>query len=626
MIKEGCFLSSFASKTKAQVTLFIIIALIIIGGIGIYYVAKNVSVGGIPGNLKPAYDNYISCLSESAKQGIALLGERGGYIKLPEFSPGSGYMPFSSQLNFLGEPVAYWMYVSGNNIVKEQMPTKTDMEKQLNDYIKERVAKCDFSEIEKQGFIVSVDTSDVSVSSKISDLSVEVTVNAPASISLKDNTAVVNKHTISVDSKLGKFYSMATGVYDYEKKNMFLENYALDVLKLYAPVTGVDLSCAPKIFIEDNVRTDLKNALEVNIPTIKLQGNYYSLADKEQEYFVVNTGKPMSENVNIIYSKDFPTKIEMFGDKVINPVGLQAGLGILGFCYVPYHFVYDMSFPVLIQFYDTKEIFQFPVAVVIKSNSPREAVSTETAGSMESEICNHKTQSVQIKTYDMNLNGVEANIQYKCMNEECYIGKTTLNGNDATLNADMPSCVNGLVIATAEGYAETKQFISTNSENFANIAMSKLHEVPVEINAGNNVAIVSFVSDKYSTNVYYPDMKTANLMEGYYNVTAYIYKNSTIKFPATADRKCFNVIKSGVPGYLGFTEEKCFDVNTPEQEAGFVVIGGGKSAEYVAENKIQGAGVKMTITAPYFDTPTDLKGMQNNYLKVDDSSLDISYS
>jgi len=61
-------------------------------------------------------------------------------------------MPFSSQLNFLGNPVPYWYYVSGNNVQKEQVPSKNEMENQLEDFIEEKINKCVFDEYYEQGF------------------------------------------------------------------------------------------------------------------------------------------------------------------------------------------------------------------------------------------------------------------------------------------------------------------------------------------------------------------------------------------------------------------------------------------------------------------------------------------
>ena len=76
----------------------------------------------IPASIQPIYTTFLSCLEEDALVGVDILMSQGGYINLPVFEPGSAYMPFSSQLNFIGNPIPYWYYVSGNNIEKEQVP------------------------------------------------------------------------------------------------------------------------------------------------------------------------------------------------------------------------------------------------------------------------------------------------------------------------------------------------------------------------------------------------------------------------------------------------------------------------------------------------------------------------
>ena len=50
---------------------------------------------------------------------------------IPEYEAGSEYMPFSSQLDFLGNPIPYWYYVSGNNIQREQVPSKNRYGKRI---------------------------------------------------------------------------------------------------------------------------------------------------------------------------------------------------------------------------------------------------------------------------------------------------------------------------------------------------------------------------------------------------------------------------------------------------------------------------------------------------------------
>ena len=100
---------------RGQVTIFIIVAIVIVGSIIAYFSLRDNFAESIPEDMKPVYDYYLSCLESTTKEGIALLGEQGGYIELPDFEPGSAYIPFSSQLDFFGQAVPYWMYVSSNN-------------------------------------------------------------------------------------------------------------------------------------------------------------------------------------------------------------------------------------------------------------------------------------------------------------------------------------------------------------------------------------------------------------------------------------------------------------------------------------------------------------------------------
>jgi len=233
---------------RGQVTIFIILAVLIIVGVIIYVTLERGGGQNIPDNFLPVYNYYLSCLKTQALGGVALLGEQGGRISVGSFSPGSSYMPFSSDLDFMGQSVPYWMYVSGNNLLKENVPTKGSMERELNRYVSRRVGFCDFSKFKKSGFDVFVGNG--SVTTKINDLSIDVDVENKITIFKGNNSVSISSHKFTISTKLGKFFGLAMGVYNYEKTHMFLENYALDVLRLYAPVDGVDIGCAPKVFVE----------------------------------------------------------------------------------------------------------------------------------------------------------------------------------------------------------------------------------------------------------------------------------------------------------------------------------------------------------------------------------------
>ena len=608
---------------RGQVTIFIIIAVVIIGGVIAYFALRDGFGSSIPEDMRPVYDYYVSCLEETTAQGIALMGEQGGYIEAPDFEAGSPYIPFSSQLDFLGQGVPYWMYVSGNNFLKEQVPTRNEMERQLAGYVSERLVDCDFGDFEVMGYDVYIEDGDVSVD--INKLSVDVDVGNRMTIFKGNNSVLVSEHGFSVDSKLGKFYDMAVSVYDAEKSSMFLEKYALDVMRLYAPVDGVELSCAPKFFVDEEIRENLTRGLETNMNSIKLGGNYYNLASEESEYFVSDVGIDVDENVNVMYSSNWPTRVEIYGNRVAKPVGTQAGLSALGFCYVPYHLVYDISFPVMIQFFDSEELFQFPVSVIIDNNQPREALpSTFGDVDLADEVCRYNNAEVSVNTYDSELNPVGARLQFKCLDSICEIGETKLEGESAVFRGGVPQCVNGFIVASADGYAMSKYQISTNSESSANIVLRKKYDVGLDLGEIGGTAVVSFVGRDYSTTVMYPEMESVTLVEGMYNVSVYVYKNSTLSFAGSNERMCVDVPVEGVGGLLGVEEEKCYDVDVPGFDVDMAVVGGGKASEYIAESMLS-EFTKLNLNVPLFDVPGSLEDLQSNYMLAEESTVFVEF-
>ncbi|GAH52301.1 unnamed protein product, partial [marine sediment metagenome] len=186
---------------------------------------------------------------------------------------------------------------------------------------------------------------------------------------------------------------------------------------------------------------------------------------------------------------------------------------------------------------------------------------------------------------------------------------------------------NGFLIASAEGYADSKYLISTNEETSADILLDKLYEVEIGfIPAASGVvekALVRFDGSKHSATALYPDLTTVKLIEDYYNVSVYVYKNSSLNFPGVTERKCVDVPKEGIGGFFGLEEERCFEVEIPEQEVAFAVVGGGRVAEYVTEDMLKKG--KLSIKVPMYPTPGSLEEVQQNYIQIEDSSVYLEF-
>lgn len=618
-MEKGGFTNLFFGERskRAQVTVFIIIAIVIVAIFMLFFIFKDSLLGTgvkqLPKNLEPAYSSFLSCVDQITLTGASILGSQGGYIYPPEFEAGSQYMPFSSQLDFFGNPIPYWYYVSGNNLQKEQVPTKKTMENQLSQFVDENILDCSFNSFRAQG--VSVEIGEPKTTSTIGDKEILVETKMRMVLKFENESIILSDHVVSVKSKVGKLYDSAKKVYDYEQSTLFLENYAVDTLRLYAPVDGVEISCSPKVWSAPEVFGNLSEAISANTLALKVKSGDYKLTNKKNKYFVIDLS--VDENVNFLTSSDWPSAFEVDPTQgplmVAKPIGTQQGLGILGFCYVPYHYVYNVKYPVLIQISDGTEIFQFPVAVVIQGNKPRQALDVNTLSSNKPELCSKMNTLVSVNTFSSNFEKIDAHISYECLGVKCDIGETS----GGVLTKEFPQCVNGFVSVSSEDYQDARYLLSTTSETNAEIILNKLYEEQVELFIDsvpyNGKAIVSFVSENSSTSISYPDQKNVRLAQGQYEVQVYIYKDSSITLEGTTTQECIKVPQQGVGGLFGLETEKCFDVEIPQQIVSNVLAGGGKQNVFILENDLANSK-KIQISVNSLPVPNDLKSLENNYL------------
>ena len=399
---------------------------------------------------------------------------------------------------------------------------------------------------------------------------------------------------------------------------MFLEKYGIDTLRLYAPVDGVELTCGVKTWNADDIFSDVKEAIELN--TMALNSGYSKTS--EGKYFSVDTG--VSEDVSFFNSQDWPSSYEVLPSEgnilIAEPVGNQEGLGVLGFCYVPYHFVYNVKYPIMIQISKEDENFQFPMAVVILGNQPRESIGSN-ATSAEAELCPYKNTGAVIKTYDTSLNYISSSISYNCFGETCYIGNSS-----GVLSTKLPQCVNGYIIVEADGFKKKRFLYSSVNEGSAEIILDRLYNLSLELKLDgvdyDGEALIYFSSEDDSKSVYYPDTNSVELAEGEYEISVYIYKDSSIKFSEATSQRCMDVASSGIGGLFGFTEKKCFDITVPSQVISTVLAGGGSQNSYFLESQLKESNI-LKINADSFKTPTTVDELQENYLLFDESKLEV---
>ncbi|MDP3965902.1 MAG: hypothetical protein Q8Q04_00010 [archaeon] len=606
-------------KKKGQITIFVIIAIVIIALGASYFAFKDTLFPKeISSTFEPVETEFLNCLQSKTQTGIKLLETQGGYITPPPFVPGSSYMPFSSELDFFGARVPYWYTVSGNNIPLNQVPSKEKMEEEISTYLEGQIESCNFNSFTGEGYTVikGVPSAEVSIKNNL----VRVFLDMDLSVKKGDETTLITNHETQVDSKLGILYEEAVKFYNIEKKEMFLENYSIDFLRRYAPVDGFELSCSPKIWNANQIFGELRNATRDNFLAMQNSGS-------SEEYFNLNL--PINSEVRIINFEDWPSTYEVEpADSpvlVANSVGNQEGLGILGFCYVPYHFVYDMKYPVLIQLMQDDETFQFPLPIIIENNVAIKRGSVTSASTSNTNLCEEGAKSnVTVSLVDSNSNPVEGIVSYECLGSVCEIGETK-NGK---IRGEFPECVNGIVSVKSEGYKEKKNEFSSVRDGEITVAMDKVYEKAISLNLinskSNEKTIITFnrKDSKESYTLVYPENKKVNLSEGTYGIRVYTYDNGSLNFPATTIKQCVDV-PSGIGGIFGITHEECSNINIAEQEITNVLVAGGKKEVYFSLSDLSKDNL-LKIEVERYNNPVSLQELQIIYSLVEVKEVKVS--
>jgi hypothetical protein len=486
------------------------------------------------------------------------------------------------------------------------------------------IRNCVFDSFYEQGFVINQGEPDAKIN--IRDNEVEVNLDMDLSISKEDESTLLNNHRIVVKSGLGELYDSAKKIYEYEQQDLFLENYALDTLRLYAPVDGVELSCSPVVWDADEVFDDLQNAIEVNTLSLKTKGGDYTLKSEENKYFILDIN--LDNEIKFLNSKDWSYSFEVAPSEgnilLASPVGNQQGLGMLGFCYSPYHFVYNLKYPVLVQVIKGEEIFQFPLAVVIQGNKPRESLKANAGNLNAPELCENANTFLSVNLYDSDLNKIEGNISYECLGETCNLGRTY----EGTLEKEFPQCNNGYILVKSKGFKDMKYLHSTIEQGNVDIILDRIYEKELKLNLDgkdyDKNAIITFISEDNSKSFVYPEQKEIELSEGQYDIEVYIYSDSDVKLKSQVYEQCVDVPQSGFGGLLGLTNQRCFDVEVPEQIISSALSGGGKESYYILESELENSQL-IEINAESLDVPKNIEDLQENYLLFEDKELEVNF-
>ncbi len=520
---------------KGQITVFIIIGIILLlsAAIAIYFYQQKATesikrVVAVPQEVQKVYDYVATCVDQIAKDGLIIMGTQGGYITIPtaiEKNPNS-YIS--------GDPagiskIPMWYYEG-----EERTPTLEYMQRDLALYVKQNLPDCvgNFTSFQPQYEITP--TSEILPVITFTDSEVIVEVKWQLDIKALDKVIKLTEFVSTFPLQLKNIWELASKTMEVENKQGWFENLTIDLMSSNEkiPMSGTEFSCGTKKWHLNSVKTEIQNMLYYNLPYVRVQNTQYPAplenigvyedlkeqaqdirddlaAGKEPDWpestppdafemnrMMLNAG---IKETNLKAGFTYLPEWQLLVNAQPNQGGILSSADMKGarkylrfFCMNQWHFAYDLIYPIKMTIRDDQAFngegynFQIAFPVIIDDNEEsrlffglRKFVIPDTGA----EFCtNFGTQQLDVRASGFVEGGVfaeeleDVNITYRCVNQECKLGKTYSDGSGAVrLSAYLPQgCANPTIIATKEGYLQG-QAIATGKD--VEILLTKLQHM-----------------------------------------------------------------------------------------------------------------------------------------------------
>jgi hypothetical protein len=483
------------SKKRGQVTIFMVLALFLLLLGSLYFYSKRASLFEgefVQPEIAPAKNFVEACIVSVARQGLAILGTNGGYITFPEeieLNPRS-YLKLGP-VSGIKNP--YWWYDGVQNIPSEGFITS-----QLEAYITSELETCiegfqDFNqfEVEERG--------PLNVKVTLNEEDTTVDVNYPITLISNFNRTRYELENFRQDIpvRLKKVYEAARDVLEAENRDFFLEFKTIDLIALDSdiPTTGLEPTCAQRIWSVDAVENKLKKLLSVNLPYINVVNsefddkifvpNPFGESTYKDSYYNAHYKWQITDKnydgLRISFSYDERWPFLFYArpsrDGLLKS-NAQTGQDLLDFfCLHIWHFTYDAIYPVKTTIIDNSGVvpFQFTFAfkVSVDHNQPRRENFASTVleapdRAMREEYCSDLVNEITVFTianvtdqFDV----AHVNLTYTCGIFTCPIGESEWIsfGAAAALTRQFPFCASGILRGNKGGFEQAEMFIGTET-------------------------------------------------------------------------------------------------------------------------------------------------------------------
>jgi hypothetical protein len=513
-------------EVKAQVTTFVIIALILIIAVGIYFgvrefLAKNQPdvpeeiVTNEAGLIKEFTDN---CLKQVSKEAIVIAGERSGYTNIPETLKTN---PFPYKADVFSNAVyslPYWYHFSDDNIFESHKPAlcsysgdcgivdfgEVSVQENIEDYVEENLDSCINNYASFNGIADVKELGNQDVAVQIIEDKVIVRLNYPIEVSSFDSESKTNIDAFSTEHNvpLQQMFVLSMDIVESQSRNHFIEDNTLNLISAFSGLDGDKLPPMSHLSfmdfsqefwirrqVEETMRyevlpfvglTKVVNALNTNPVVPYADEEYRAFAQGFYESFHINIKENQTYNYTVdIYYPD--SDIEFYidnGEEVLRSKemkGVNPNLvKLFKLAIQEYSYDYNLAFPVIITVRDDEAFngegysFSFAIEANIRNNLPLTQNMTFARFDSPSRLKVDDPSALVDKNITVNVKDRHTNqpIDEALVIYNCgkdyFVGNTITNNYESELTTKFPYCAVG-------GYIKVmKEGYATVIEDFDN--------------------------------------------------------------------------------------------------------------------------------------------------------------
>ncbi|MEM2115606.1 MAG: hypothetical protein QW524_01400 [Candidatus Woesearchaeota archaeon] len=357
---------------------------------------------------------------------------------------------------------------------------------------------------------VQINIDEAKISLTFSDYRVLAVLNVPITVSVSDKKQQRKIEEFAYEHKTAfyKMYKVASAIANYQAKERFLEQIALETIAAHLPYKGVYVSFSNKLPTIAEARDRLFSALFVNynlitfigFKNIKLEdyigdfskyySKFFSLPIDEMDSNIEIKIQPIKSPLkNIQYTPYYSQDDDYFfsvspstGDRYM-PMNLRLGSSSPYFGYIPvlplviYDYKYNVNLGNLVTLYnsETKELFLFGLRTELITFNYGFFLPTSNEYELENidltelQSCEGEIEVRIIpKAIDKNKRFTypEADVYYQCADITCYLGRAEPDEwARNSLTTKIPVCYNPIFLVRLDGfYFEPYQYTADLEE------------------------------------------------------------------------------------------------------------------------------------------------------------------